>query len=176
MAALAAMGRRPGRVKPSPRPRTRADSLEQAAVALLVVEDVDRHVLRDPVDAVGRLDDAVVVLDRARLGLDHAADHVHDVGLVLWRLEVGLLRLEVERARHDAVQLLDPRAEAPGVAELVLDVAAQRLDDLLGAYAVGVDRVGEIAHDRLDLHPVGLRQQPDDLVALPRVLVGQDPL
>jgi hypothetical protein len=31
------------------------------------------------------------VLDRPGLGLDHALDHVHDVGLVLGRLEVGLL-------------------------------------------------------------------------------------
>jgi hypothetical protein len=65
-------------------------------VALLVAEDVDDHVLRDPVDAVGRLDDPVVVRDRARLGLDDAADDVDDVGLPVGRLEVRLLGLEVE--------------------------------------------------------------------------------
>ena len=34
---------------------------------------------------------AVVVLDGAGLGLDDALDDVHDVGLVLRRLQVGLL-------------------------------------------------------------------------------------
>ena len=85
-------------------------ALEQAAVALLVVEDRDHHVLGHEVDPVGRLDDRVVVLDRAGLGLDHALDHVHDVGLVLGRLQVGLLGGEVERAGDDAVELLDARA------------------------------------------------------------------
>jgi hypothetical protein len=72
-------------------------------VALLVAQDVDDHVLRDRVPALGELDDRVVVLDRAGLGLDHALDDVHDVGLRLGRLEIGLLGLEVEGARHDAV-------------------------------------------------------------------------
>ena len=35
----------------------------------------------------------------------------------------------------------------------------ERLDDLLGADAVGVDRVRDVAHHRLDLHPVGLLEQ-----------------
>ena len=34
------------------------------------------------------LDDPVVVLDRAGLGLDHAANDVHDVRLVVGRLEI----------------------------------------------------------------------------------------
>ena len=58
------------------------EALEQALVALLVVEDRDHHVLGDRVDPVGLLDDPAVVLDRARLGLDHALDHVDDVDLV----------------------------------------------------------------------------------------------
>ena len=62
------------------------------------------------------------------------------------------------------------------VAELLLDVLAQRLDDLLRAHAVGVDRVGEVAHHRLELHPVRLREQLDDLLALLGVLVGEDAL
>src|SRR5579872_7133229 len=62
-------------------------ALEQAAVSLLVAEDRDHHVLRDPVEAVSCFDDAVVVVDRAGLGLDHTLDHVDDVGLVLGRLE-----------------------------------------------------------------------------------------
>jgi hypothetical protein len=57
-------------------------------VALLVAQDRDHHVLRHVVEPVGELDDPVVVLDRARLGLDHALDHVHDVGLVRGRLQV----------------------------------------------------------------------------------------
>ena len=65
---------------------------------------------------------AVVVLDGAGLGLDDALDDVHDVGLVLGRLQVGLLGGEVQRARHDAVELLDARGELLRVAELLLDV------------------------------------------------------
>ena len=85
-------------------------ALELAEVALLVAQDVDDHVLRRPVDAVAGLDDAVVVLDRARLGLDHAADHRDDVRGVLGRLQRRLLGRERERARGRAVQLLDPAA------------------------------------------------------------------
>jgi hypothetical protein len=59
-------------------------------VRLLVVEDLDRHVLGDRVDAVGLLDDPRVVLDRAGLGLDHPSDHVDDVGLLLRRLQEAL--------------------------------------------------------------------------------------
>src|SRR4051812_34807683 len=58
-------------------------ALEQAAVLLLVAQDGDDHVVGDGVDALGLLDDEVVVLDRAGLGLDHALDHVDDVGLVV---------------------------------------------------------------------------------------------
>jgi hypothetical protein len=65
-------------------------------VALLVAQDGDDHVLRDPVDAVAGLDDRVVVLDRARLGFDDAPDDVDDVRLVLGGLQVALLGLEVE--------------------------------------------------------------------------------
>src|SRR5688572_31680814 len=77
------------------------EAFEEAAVPLLVPQDGDDHVLRDVVDSVRDLDDAVVVLDRTGLGLDHALDDVHDVGLLLRRLEVRLLRAELERARHD---------------------------------------------------------------------------
>ena len=62
------------------------------------------------------------------------------------------------------------------VAELLGDVLGQRLLDLLGANAVGVDRVGDVAHHRLDLHPVGLLEQVDDLLARLGVLLGQDVL
>src|SRR5215207_2877722 len=149
-------------------------ALEQPPVALLVVQDRDHHVLRHEVESVGELDDAVVVLDRAGLGLDHALDHVHDVGLVLGRLQVRLLRVELERARHDAVELLDAAGELLRVAELLLDVLLERLDDLLRAHAVGVDRVGDVAHHRLDLHPVRLLEQLDQLLALGGLVVGQD--
>ena len=66
------------------------EALEEPAVPLLVVEDLDHHVLGDRVDALGLLDHPRVVLDRPGLGLDHAADHVDDVGLLLRRLQVGL--------------------------------------------------------------------------------------
>src|SRR5215211_4935500 len=52
------------------------EALEQAPVALLVVEDLDHHVLGHQVLVVAELDDPVVVLDGAGLGLDHALDHV----------------------------------------------------------------------------------------------------
>src|SRR6185437_13450618 len=73
-------------------------ALEQPPVALLVAQDGDDHVLGDGIDLVGLLDDAVVVLDGAGLGLDDALDDVHDVGLVLGRLQIGLLGGEVQRA------------------------------------------------------------------------------
>src|ERR1700749_1266966 len=53
------------------------EALEEAAVPLLVAEDRDHHVLSDRVAALGLPDDPRVVLDRAGLGLDHAADHVN---------------------------------------------------------------------------------------------------
>ena len=90
-------------------------------------EDRDHHVLRHRVAALAELDDLVVVLDRPALGLDHAAHHVQHVGLSLGRLEVGLLRGEVERAGNHAVQLLDPLAELLRVPELLLDVGLQVL-------------------------------------------------
>ena len=49
--------------------------------------------------------------------------------------------------------------------ELLLDVLGQRLLDLLRAHAVEVDRGGQVAHHRLDLHPVGLGQQLDHALA-----------
>jgi hypothetical protein len=69
-------------------------------VLLLAAEDLDDHVLGDVVEPVGRLDDRVVVLDRTGLGLDHTVDHVHDVGLVLGRLQVGLLGVLGRLARN----------------------------------------------------------------------------
>jgi hypothetical protein len=36
-------------------------------------------------------------------------------------------------------------AEPPSVSELLVDVLLERLDDLLRAYAVGVDRVREVS-------------------------------
>ena len=58
--------------------------------------------------------------------------------------------------------------------ELLLDVLLERLLDLLRADAVGVDRVGDVAHHRLDLHPVRLLQQLDHLLALVGVVGGHD--
>ena len=90
------------------------------------------------------------------------------------RLEVGLLGRELHAARHDAVQLLDPLAELLGVPELLLDVLLEVLDDLAGPHAVRVDRVRDVAHHGLDLHPVRLLQHLDQLLALLRVLLGED--
>src|SRR3954453_20851862 len=151
-------------------------ALEEAAVALLVAKDRDDHVLRDRVDALGELDDRVVVVDRAGLGLDHALDDVDDVGLVVGRLQERLLGGELERAGHHAVELLDAVGELLRVAELLLDVLLQRLDDLLRADAVGVDRVRDVAHHGLDLHPVRLLEHLDDPLACVGVVVGQDSL
>src|SRR5437868_7559160 len=60
--------------------------------------------------------------------------------------------------------------------ELLLDVLLERLDDLLRAQAVGVHGVRDVAHHRLDLHPVRLREQLEDLLALLAVLLGEDAL
>jgi hypothetical protein len=48
---------------------------------------------------------------------------VHDVGLVLGRLQVGLLGREVERARDDAVELLDALRVLLGVSDSMISCA-----------------------------------------------------
>ena len=65
-------------------------------------------------------------------------------------------------------------AELLGVAELLLDVLLERLDDLLRAHAVGVDGVRDVAHHRLDLHPVRLLEHLDQLLALVAHVVAED--
>ncbi len=72
------------------------EALEQPAVAFLVAQDGATMSVVTGVDRLGDLDDPVVVLDGAGLGLDDAADDVDDVGLALGRLEEGLLGDEVE--------------------------------------------------------------------------------
>jgi hypothetical protein len=99
---------------------------------------------------------------------------VHDVGLLLGRLQERLLGLELLRSRDDAVQFLDPVCVLLGVAELLLDVLLERLADLLRPHAIRVDRVRDIAHHGLDLHPVRLLQQLQDLCPLLGVLRGED--
>ena len=94
----------------------------------------------------------------------------------LGRLQESLLGAERLRAGHDAVELLDPGGELLSVAEFLGDVLRQRLLDLLSADAVGVDRVGDVAHHRLDLHPVGLLEHRDELLAVLAVLLGEDVL
>src|SRR5687767_12172277 len=76
------------------------EALEEAPVALLVAQDVYEHVLRYRVYALGLLDDPGVVLDGSRLGLYDALDDVHDVRLLCGGLQVGLARLEVQRAGY----------------------------------------------------------------------------
>jgi len=68
------------------------------------------------------------------------------------------------------------RAYCLRMAEFLLDIGLQRLDDLLRADAVGVDRTGDVTHHCLDLHPIGLRQELENLLTLGAVLVGQDAL
>src|SRR5690606_15757608 len=84
------------------------EPLEEPEMPLFVAQDADDHVLRHPVDAVGGLDDLVVEADGLALAIDHAADDVDDVRLLARRLQAVLLGPELERARHDAVELLDP--------------------------------------------------------------------
>jgi hypothetical protein len=135
-------------------------------VAFLVGEDGGDHVGGDWVVVAAGLDDLDVVVDRALLGLDDAADDGGDVGGVGGGLEAPLDGLEVEAAGYPAVELLDPAGELLGVGELLGDVGRQRLLDLLGADAVEVDGVGDVALHGLELHPIGLSEQSDDLVAL----------
>ena len=77
---------------------------------------------------------------------------------------------------HDSVELLDPLGELLGVTQLLRDVLGQRLLDLLRPDTVGVDRVGDVAHHRLDLHPIGLLEELDYLLASLGVLLGKDVL
>jgi hypothetical protein len=71
-------------------------------------------------------------------------------------------------------RLLDAGRVLLGVPELLLDVALESFDDLLSANAVRIGRVGDVVDDGLDFHPVRLRQQPDDLVALLAILFGEN--
>jgi hypothetical protein len=64
----------------------------------------------------------------------------------------------------------------PSSSWILLDIPLEGLDDLLRAHAVGVDRIGDVAHHRLDLHPVRLLEQLDDLLAGLEVVVGEDAL
>ncbi len=143
---------------------------ELATVALLVGQDRRDHVLRDRVE-IGLLDDEVVVVDGAFLGLDHALDDGHDVAAVRRRLQAVLARRELLGAGHGPAEVLDALGVLLGMAELLLDVGGERLDHLLRAHAVGVDRVGDVAHHRLDLHPIRLLEQLDDLLA--SIIVGR---
>src|SRR5918992_1576312 len=86
-----------------------------------------------------------------------------------------LLRLEPFRSGNDAVKLLDPGREPLCVTELVLDVALQGLPNLLGADAVEVRRRGDVAHHRLDLHPVRLLEQLENLLPPLCVRFREDP-
>src|SRR4029079_17779090 len=52
-----------------------------------------------------------------------------------------------------ALQLLDARREAARMAHLLDAVRRQRLGDLVGADAIEVRRVGEVAHHGLHLPP-----------------------
>src|SRR5918997_5263190 len=82
------------------------EPLEQAAVALLVAQDVYDHVLRDQVDLIGHIHDLSIELYRTGLGVYNALYDVHHVGLLLRRLEKLLFGLEVHGAWHDPVELL----------------------------------------------------------------------
>src|SRR5918997_2837983 len=130
------------------------EALEEAAGSLLVVEDGYEHVVGDGVQLFRLPDDAGVVLDRAVLRVDNALYDVHDVDLVLGRLQGHLGGLEVGRARHHTVELLDSGCDLLGVPELLLDVLLDVLLDLLGSDAVGVYGIGDVVHDRLQLHEV----------------------
>lgn len=75
-------------------------ALEETTMTLLVTKDLDRHVLGHRVDPIGRFDYPGVVLDRPGLGLDHTANHVNDVSLLLRRLQIVLFGDEGLRPRH----------------------------------------------------------------------------
>src|SRR5688500_3917508 len=66
------------------------ESLEKTHVAFLILQDSDHEVLRHVIHAITQLDDLIVVLDGALLGLDDAFDDVADVGLHVRRLEERL--------------------------------------------------------------------------------------
>src|SRR4051794_4931702 len=152
------------------------EALEEATVALLVVQDIYDHVVRDRVYVLGLLDDVRVVLDRAVFGIDDALYDVHDIDLVLRWLELVLAGFELHRARNYTVKLLDARSEELGVPELLLNIFLYVLLDLLGPHAVGVDGVGDVVHDRFQLHKIRRLEQLDDGLAPVRHLLRKDTL
>src|SRR5829696_979181 len=140
------------------------------------MQDLYDDVLRDGVGLIGLLHDARVMLDGAVFRVNDALYDVYDVHLVLGRLQLILRRLELHRAWHDTVELLDAGRELLGVGKLFLYVFLHALLDLLGADAVRVYGVGHVIHDGLQLHKVSCLQKLDDLLALLRHLFGKNAL
>src|SRR5688500_18469667 len=122
------------------------EALEEALVALFVVQDPYDHVLRDWVYLLGLLHHTRVVLDGACFRVYDTLYDVYDVYLIIGRLERGLRRLELHRTRHDTIELLDAGRELLGVGELFLYVFLYTLLDLLGADAVRVYGVRYVVH------------------------------
>ena len=97
--------------------------------------------------------------------------------IVLEADRATLLGNQVEATRaHNGEVLQHLHDWEPERIRDVLDVLVQALLDLLGPDAVGVDRVGQVAHHRLDLHPVGLLEELDQLLALVGHVVAEDAL
>src|SRR5215211_8171690 len=118
------------------------------------MQDLYDDVLRDGVGLIGLLHDARVMLDGAVFRVNDALYDVYDVHLVLGRLQLILRRLELHRAWHDTVELLDAGRELLGVAKLFLYVFLYALLDLLGTDTVRVYGVSNVVHDGLQLHLV----------------------
>ena len=98
------------------------------------------------------------------LGLQHAANDVHNVGGVGLGLHVLLGHFQLQAAGNGAAELFDAVAELLSMAQLALDVGGQRLLDEIGPHPFHVQTVGQIVDDRLNLHVEGLAEAGDDLV------------
>src|SRR5207248_4695049 len=90
-------------------------ALELLAMLLYSGHEPDRQVLGDVVFAVRLLDDEAVLGDGFFLGLEDAADHVHDIGRVGGRLQAFLAHFQRETARNGAAELLDAVTQPLGV-------------------------------------------------------------
>ena len=118
----------------------------------------DRQVLGDVVFAVRLLDDEAVLGDGFFLGLEDAADHVHDIGRVGGRLQAFLAHFQRETARNGAAELLDAVTQPLGVGQFFLNVRGQRLLDEFRPHAFEVQAVGQVVEHRLNFHVVRLQE------------------
>src|SRR5262249_6826380 len=131
---------------------------EQDQVFFFIAQERDAHVLGDVIISFGGLDDFFVLLAGGVFGFDHGFDHADNVGGVFAGLFL-VAELHALGAGGEAAQLFDALGQLRGVADFGSDVGGERFFDFLSADAVEIGAVGDIVHDRLQLHRVGGLQE-----------------